>query len=115
MWLFFFFFSSRRRHTRLVSDWSSDVCSSDLAKIEGLVKDLKDAVASEDFDKMKSLKDEIQQAFYAISQALYQDAGGGMPDMGDMGGMGGPGGEAPSDSSGGDDDVIDAEFSEPEK
>src|SRR5438046_3726915 len=27
---FFFFFSSRRRHTRLVSDWSSDVCSSDL-------------------------------------------------------------------------------------
>src|SRR5258706_8685829 len=28
--LAFFFFSSRRRHTRLVSDWSSDVCSSDL-------------------------------------------------------------------------------------
>src|SRR5258706_8350351 len=25
-----FFFSSRRRHTILVSDWSSDVCSSDL-------------------------------------------------------------------------------------
>src|ERR1019366_8977083 len=25
------FFASRRRHTRLVSDWSSDVCSSDLA------------------------------------------------------------------------------------
>src|SRR5256885_6172076 len=29
-WLFFFF-SSRRRHTRLQGDWSSDVCSSDLA------------------------------------------------------------------------------------
>src|SRR5438046_5688222 len=28
--LSFFFFSSRRRHTRLVSDWSSNVCSSDL-------------------------------------------------------------------------------------
>src|SRR5262249_56699128 len=25
----------RRRHTRLVSDWSSDVCSSDLAKSRG--------------------------------------------------------------------------------
>src|SRR5205807_3501098 len=25
------FFSSRRRHTRLQGDWSSDVCSSDLA------------------------------------------------------------------------------------
>src|SRR5882757_6952984 len=29
--LFFFFFSSRRRHTRYWRDWSSDVCSSDLA------------------------------------------------------------------------------------
>src|SRR5690606_40212831 len=28
---FFFFFSSRRRHTRFSRDWSSDVCSSDLA------------------------------------------------------------------------------------
>src|SRR5262249_59046824 len=28
-----FFFSSRRRHTRLVSDWSSDVCSSDLGRV----------------------------------------------------------------------------------
>src|SRR2546421_62587 len=28
---FFFFFSSRRRHTRSDRDWSSDVCSSDLA------------------------------------------------------------------------------------
>src|SRR5436853_4421409 len=27
-----FFFSSRRRHTRCLSDWSSDVCSSDLVK-----------------------------------------------------------------------------------
>src|SRR6266850_4750585 len=32
VWYFyFFFFSSRRRHTRLQGDWSSDVCSSDLA------------------------------------------------------------------------------------
>src|SRR5437762_189849 len=27
-----FFFSSRRRHTRYIGDWSSDVCSSDLAR-----------------------------------------------------------------------------------
>src|SRR5258705_9638521 len=29
-YVLFFFFSSRRRHTRCLSDWSSDVCSSDL-------------------------------------------------------------------------------------
>src|SRR2546422_143184 len=28
-----FFFSSRRRHTRCSRDWSSDVCSSDLASL----------------------------------------------------------------------------------
>src|SRR6266542_415974 len=31
---FFFFFSSRRRHTRCYRDWSSDVCSSDLARLQ---------------------------------------------------------------------------------
>src|SRR2546422_5645428 len=31
----FFFFSSRRRHTRCSRDWSSDVCSSDLALAAG--------------------------------------------------------------------------------
>src|ERR1019366_6969685 len=36
----FFFFSSRRRHTRLVSDWSSDVCSSDLNAFQCLVETL---------------------------------------------------------------------------
>src|SRR5437762_10732178 len=32
MLVFVFFFSSRRRHTRYIGDWSSDVCSSDLAR-----------------------------------------------------------------------------------
>src|SRR5256885_15917591 len=38
MYIFFFFFSSRRRHTRLQGDWSSDVCSSDLADKIGLIR-----------------------------------------------------------------------------
>src|SRR6266542_3403472 len=32
-----FFFSSRRRHTRCYRDWSSDVCSSDLEVVKGVV------------------------------------------------------------------------------
>src|SRR2546430_11123424 len=32
MLILVFFFSSRRRHTRFDCDWSSDVCSSDLAQ-----------------------------------------------------------------------------------
>src|SRR5262245_13385264 len=39
MSLSFFFFSSRRRHTRCLRDWSSDVCSSDLALKEKKLPD----------------------------------------------------------------------------
>src|SRR3954470_1231649 len=31
------FFSSRRRHTRSLRDWSSDVCSSDLGLVAGVI------------------------------------------------------------------------------
>src|SRR5437867_13239611 len=34
-----FFFSSRRRHTRSYGDWSSDVCSSDLARQKRVPRD----------------------------------------------------------------------------
>src|SRR2546429_3194581 len=37
-WSLLVFFSSRRRHTRCSRDWSSDVCSSDLAGIDGEIE-----------------------------------------------------------------------------
>src|SRR5215203_5038519 len=40
----FFFFSSRRRHTRYWRDWSSDVCSSDLAFIREVAERTRMAV-----------------------------------------------------------------------
>src|SRR5262245_65191459 len=42
--LLLFFFSSRRRHTRCLSDWSSDVCSSDLKKLAQLMLDREDDI-----------------------------------------------------------------------
>src|SRR5205814_2463051 len=44
----FFFFSSRRRHTRCLSDWSSDVCSSDLDQVPIVVGHLVHQVVAED-------------------------------------------------------------------
>src|SRR5438034_7131302 len=41
-----FFFSSRRRHTRSLCDWSSDVCSSDLADVTAVVRDWVDSALS---------------------------------------------------------------------
>src|SRR6201999_2821495 len=42
----FFFFSRRRRHTRCLSDWSSDVCSSDLLTLSGGGPDIKDSAGN---------------------------------------------------------------------
>src|SRR5437763_3784765 len=41
---YLFFFSSRRRHTRYIGDWSSDVCSSDLAEAMGLADRVREIV-----------------------------------------------------------------------
>src|SRR5215213_7447568 len=46
--LIFFFFSSRRRHTRLVSDWSSDVCSSDLTAVAVALAELYSEIIGEE-------------------------------------------------------------------
>lgn len=96
-----------------LSELGDKVPADDKAKIEGLIKDLREAVNTENYDKIKSLTTELQQAFYSVSSNLYQQQGaagaGGA-------GAGAPGEGAPDEgagsSSGGDDDVIDAEFSE---
>src|SRR5690625_7818277 len=52
---FAFFFSSRRRHTRWPRDWSSDVCSSDLARALGALDILnKDNVDAEQLQSVLS-------------------------------------------------------------
>jgi molecular chaperone DnaK len=91
-----------------LSDLGDKVPSGDKEKIEGLIKDLEEAIASDNGDRMKSLTSELQQALYATTTNLYQQAGGA-PDGAAPGG-----GDADSGATGGssEDDVIDAEFSE---
>src|SRR5690606_41079484 len=48
-----FFFTSRRRHTSFSRDWSSDVCSSDLVWISGLMKWQSDHRATLDIIEMR--------------------------------------------------------------
>ena len=81
------------------------VPAAEKTKAEGLIKDLKEAVAQENDDRIKTLMPELQQALYSIGTSVYQQAGAGTPPppSGDAtGATGTPGG----------DDVIDAEFSE---
>ncbi|WP_035987639.1 molecular chaperone DnaK [Leptolyngbya sp. KIOST-1] len=89
-----------------LSDMGDKVPAADKEKAEGQIKSLRDAIAAEDFGTIKTLTGELQQTLYSISSNLYQQAGG------DAGAAPGPD-ATPGDSSGGGDDVIDAEFSEP--
>ncbi|MGR3274045.1 molecular chaperone DnaK [Acaryochloris marina NIES-2412] len=90
-----------------LSELGDKVSGEDKEKAEGLIKDLKEAVASENHEQMQALTTELQQALYSISTQLYQ--------QGDAAAAGAPEGAAPdepSDSAGGEDDVIDADFTE---
>jgi molecular chaperone DnaK len=94
-----------------MSELGDKVPAADKTKVEGLIKDLRDAVAKEDDERIKTLTPELQQALYSISTNLYQQQGGGGPD--DGGAAPGAGGGSGTTSGGsGPDDVIDAEFSE---
>jgi molecular chaperone DnaK len=87
-----------------MTELGDKVSDEEKTKVEGLVKDLREAIVQDDAEKIKVLSTELQQALYTISSNLYQ-AAGGTPEEG-----------APSDATGGAtggaDDVIDAEFSE---
>src|SRR6266567_7568767 len=63
----FFFFSSRRRHTRFDCDWSSDVCSSDLAVQEDVLRldvAVHQAVLVGESKPARSLKRELERVAY---------------------------------------------------
>jgi molecular chaperone DnaK len=83
------------------------VGAADKTKLEGLIKELREAVAKEDDAEIQRLTPEVQQTLYSIGANIYQQAGGDTPPSGDDNNP--PGGGS---SSGGGDDVIDAEFSE---
>jgi molecular chaperone DnaK len=89
-----------------LTELGDKVPAGDKTKAEGLIKDLKEAVAAENDEKIKTLLPELQQILYTIGTNIYQQAGGaeGAAPGGDPGATGG--------SSKGGDDVIDAEFSE---
>ncbi|MEL6602092.1 MAG: molecular chaperone DnaK [Cyanobacteria bacterium J06614_10] len=88
-----------------IEELGDKVPAEDKEKIEGQIKDLKEALAAEDNDKIKSSMEALQQGLYALSSNLYQQ---GSPETGDTPDAG----DEAADASSGEDDVIDAEFSE---
>ncbi|WP_310481361.1 molecular chaperone DnaK [Chamaesiphon sp. VAR_48_metabat_403] len=86
------------------------VPAADKTKLEGLIAELKEAVAKEDDAEIQRLSPEVQQTLMAIGSNIYAQAGANASaDGGDNDDAGTPPGGG---TTGGADDVIDAEFSE---
>jgi len=84
------------------------VPADDRSNIESKVRDLREALNGEDTSRIKQLNEELQQAFYAISQQLYQQ---GQPGSGMPGGNGhGPDGEPEQGPD--DEGVVEGQFHE---
>ena len=84
------------------------VPAADKTKLEGLIKELKEAVTKEDDAEIQRLTPEVQQTLMAIGSNIYAQAGANAGGGDDADGGTPPGGG----TTGGADDVIDAEFSE---
>ncbi len=79
-------------------DLGDKVSGSDRSRVEGLVQNLREAINQDNFDQIKSLTNELQQALMQVGSAVYAQAAS--PTNGAQ----------PSD--GGSEDVIDADFVE---
>ncbi|MBM0743851.1 molecular chaperone DnaK [Phormidium sp. CLA17] len=94
-----------------LTELGDKVSAEDKTKVEGLVKDLREAIAQEDFDRIKTLTTELQQSLYTIGSNIYQQADGAAPSGAGTPDDAGTGGSS-SSSGASEDDVIDADFTE---
>jgi len=76
------------------------VPEADRSRIEGLVKDLRAAMETEDIQRIRSLTEQLQQASHALSQQVYQQTAAGPTTPGADGG------------AGPEEDVVEGEYRE---
>ena len=99
---------------KALGDFGDKVSADEKANIEAKCTALKSAVAADNHDEIKKLKDDLQKAFYDLSAKIYQQAnpngGAGGIDPSQFANMGGAAPEENSSSN--DDGVVDADFTE---
>ena len=69
---------------KTLSDMGDKIPADDKSKVQSGIDKLKESLKGEDTAAIKAATEELQQAFYAVSEKLYQQAGGQQagPDMG---------------------------------
>ncbi len=91
-----------------LKEMGDKIDAADKSDIESKIAAVKTALEGNNSDDIKAKSDALQQAFYAVSSKMYQQAGG-QPNMDPNMGAGFGGG---ADGGAGGDDVVDADFKE---
>ena len=92
---------------KTLAELGDKVDASKKAEVEAKLNELKEALKGTDIEAIKAKQEEVQKAFYAISEELYKNAQG-------SGAAGAPGADAGNAGNTGkpDDGVVDADFKE---
>ena len=91
---------------KALGEMEGKISDSEKSDIQAKLDALKEALKGSDIDTIKAKQEELQKAFYAVSEKMYQQAAqaqqaqGGAEDAGAQ------------NNNGGDDNVVDAEYKE---
>jgi molecular chaperone DnaK len=95
---------------KLLSEHSDKLPEGEIGAVQTAVDEAREALDSDDADRMKSAFDALQAASHQLAQAAYAASGEDPSGAGPA--PGAPTGDAAGGSDGGDDDVIDADYDE---
>ena len=88
---------------KTLTDLGDKISAEEKSDIEAKIAALKEALKGEDLDAIKSKQEELQNAFYAVSTKLYEQAAQ----------QANAAGAAPNEGAGApDDNVVDADYTE---
>ena len=91
---------------KALADLGDKVSESEKAPVQAAIEKLKNTLKGNDLAAIKADTEEVQKAFYAISEKLYQQQP--QQPTGDAGATGGAAGASGSNNGG--DDVVDADY-----
>ena len=90
-----------------LNEFGDKVTADEKGQVQPKIDALKEALKGTDIDKIKTAKEELQTAFYAVAERVYKEqgaaAGAGNPDV-NVSGTGS------SSAAGGDDNFVDVDY-----
>ena len=91
---------------KALGEMEGKISDSEKSDIQAKLDALKEALKGSDIDTIKAKQEELQKAFYAVSEKMYQKAAQAQQAQGAAEDAGA------QNNNGGDDNVVDAEYKE---